>query len=40
MNKITCRLHLLHSADQMLFASNVFVAKPVKLLKNVSEEDF
>lgn len=39
MNKITCQLHLVHSADQMLFDSNAFVAKPVKLLKNVSEED-
>lgn len=40
MNKITYQLHLVHSADQMLFDSNVFVAKPVKLLKNVLEEDF
>lgn len=39
MNNIMCQLYLVHSADQMLFDSNLFVAKSVKLLKNVSEED-
>lgn len=40
MNKITCQLHLVHSADQMLFDSNVFVAKPVKLQQLTAFRDY